>query len=138
MTKEILILIILVGAGVWVFNGQKEFLSIGQEYSVENIPNITAEDVQSKIDSNENIFILDVRTQGEYVGPLGHIDNSKLIPVQELGNRLSELESIKNKEIIVVCRSGNRSRTGTMILLNGGFHAVNMLGGMKAWNKIKS
>ncbi|MBT3299505.1 MAG: rhodanese-like domain-containing protein [Candidatus Marinimicrobia bacterium] len=102
---------------------------------MQDIANISVKDVVNKIEKKENILILDVRTHGEYTGKLGHIENSILIPVQSLASRVSELESYKDKEIIVVCRSGNRSRTGTMILMNAGYEAINMLGGMKAWNK---
>jgi len=44
------------------------------------------------------------------------------------------LKIIKKK--IVYCRSGNQSQTGRLILSQNGFDAVNMLGGIKAWNKI--
>ena len=138
MIKSIFLLVALVGTGLWMYSGQNAILSDGQKYSIENIPNISVEDVISKIENNENILILDVRTKGEYTGSLGHIDNSILIPVQELGSRLSEMKLYNEKEIIVVCRSGNRSRTGTMILMNAGYRAINMLGGMKALNKKKN
>ncbi|MBL7012965.1 MAG: rhodanese-like domain-containing protein [Candidatus Marinimicrobia bacterium] len=137
MIKSILIVFLLVGTGVWMYSGQNSAIANGQKYSIENIPNISVDDVFAKIEKNENILILDVRTKGEYTGHLGHIENSILIPVQELGTRVAEMTPYKDKEIIVVCRSGNRSRTGTMILMNAGYRAINMLGGMKAWNKKK-
>ncbi len=101
------------------------------------ITNITAEEVKAKIDRQEDIVLLDVRTPAEFDGPLGHIDGALLIPLNELQNRAAELDSLKDKEIIVYCRSGNRSRYATEFLSQQGFHAVNMLGGMKAWNKLK-
>ena len=100
-------------------------------------PNIMVADVQKKISAKVNILLLDVRTANEFEGPLGHIAGAVLLPVQELEQRIDELNEHKEKEIIVICRSGNRSQTGTRILISHGFNAVNMLGGMKAWNDLQ-
>ncbi|MCH8327528.1 MAG: rhodanese-like domain-containing protein [Candidatus Marinimicrobia bacterium] len=80
-------------------------------------------------------FILDVRTPGEFDGPLGHIEGARLIPVQELAQRLAELQDVQDGLIHVVCRSGNRSGKATKILLEAGFEAVNVEGGMRAWRQ---
>ena len=80
---------------------------------------------------NENYLFLDVRTVQEHNEIA--IPNSPNIPVQELENRIDELKIYQNKNIIVYCRSGNRSKTGTEILNNNGFNAVNLIGGMKQW-----
>ena len=100
-------------------------------------PNITVADVQKKIYIKNNILLLDVRTLDEFDGPLGHIAGAVLIPIQEIEQRIDELNKHKEKEIIVICRSGNRSQTGTRILISHGFNAVNMVGGMKAWNDLQ-
>ncbi len=102
-----------------------------------DITNITAEEVKQKIERKEDIVLLDVRTVGEFNGSLGHIPGALLIPLNELRNRVSELDSLKEKQIIVYCRSGNRSRYATEYLSQQGFDALNMLGGIKAWNKLK-
>ena len=99
--------------------------------------NITIQQLQEKIIENEEILLLDVRTRGEFEGPLGHLPGSLLIPVQELEQRFIELNQYKEKEIVVICRSGNRSVSATKILISKGFNAVNVIGGMKAWNKSK-
>ena len=44
--------------------------------------NITIQQLQEKIIENEEILLLDVRTRGEFEGPLGHLPGSLLIPVQ--------------------------------------------------------
>lgn len=74
-------------------------------------------------------FVLDVRTQEEW--DEYHAPNTTLIPLDELPNRLNELP--KDREIVVVCRSGNRSQEGRDILLNAGFNATSMAGGLKEW-----
>ena len=108
-----------------------------EQTPVKKSPNIMVADVQKKISEKVNILLLDVRTATEFDGPLGHIAGAVLFPVQELEQRIDELNEHKEKEIIVICRSGNRSQTGTLLLISHGFNAVNMLGGMKAWNDLQ-
>lgn len=77
-------------------------------------------------------FILDVRTPNEY--HRGHLQNAKLIPVQQLENRLREIKKYKNKDILVYCRSGNRSTVASQLLINHGFKKLyNMRYGIKDW-----
>ena len=107
-----------------------------EQIPVKEFPEITVADVQKKLNVKNNILLLDVRTLDEFDGPLGHIAGAVLIPIQEIEQRIDELNKHKEKEIIVICRSGNRSQTGTRILISHGFNAVNMVGGMKAWNDL--
>ena len=74
-------------------------------------------------------FVLDVRTQEEW--DEYHAPNTTLIPLDELPSRLNELP--KDQEIVVVCRSGNRSQQARDILLQAGFNATSMTGGLKEW-----
>lgn len=124
-TISIAVVVILAALFLYAQSGQdKGFTSV------------TPQEVKTKIANKEDIVLLDVRTVQEYNGPMGNIEGSILIPVQELGSRVKELAKFKDKEIIVYCRSGNRSRVGTQILMENGFNAINMLGGMRAWNKL--
>ena len=93
---------------------------------------IMMEEFQSSI-LDKNTIVLDVRTEEEYFGPLGHIENAILIPIQELQSRLDELNQFKNETIYVVCRSGQRSSIGKDILNANNFRAVNVDGGMISW-----
>lgn len=82
----------------------------------------------------EGSFLLDVRTQNEYND--GHIKGAKLIPVQNLQNRLAELESEKDKTVLIYCRSGNRSTVAAKILREAGFkNVVNLRPGIKGWKR---
>ena len=103
--------------------------------SKNNIDVVSMEEFQSKI-LNENTFVLDVRTEAEFYGPLGHIDGAMLIPIDELSLRIDELDEAKNKDIYVVCRSGNRSNIGKNILRENSFNAINVDGGMLAWKPL--
>ena len=98
---------------------------------------ITVEEVKAKLDKSENVFLLDVRTEQEFEGNLGHIEGAVLIPISQLSKRMDELEKHKNKEIIAICRSGNRSGMATSMLRKEGFNAINMAGGMIAYRAME-
>ena len=98
---------------------------------------ISMSEFQDKILNNETV-VLDVRTEEEYYGPLGHIDGSILIPINELEDRIDELVNYKKNTIYVVCRSGNRSGFGKDILNENNFTAVNVDGGMLDWKADKN
>jgi rhodanese-related sulfurtransferase len=79
----------------------------------------------------QGTYFLDVRTQAEW--NQAHIPNSKLIPLDDLQNQLTNLP--KGREIIVVCLTGHRSDEGATILQKAGFSTiVSMTGGLTAWN----
>lgn len=84
---------------------------------------------------DSTVIVVDVRTPEEYTGPLGHINHSLLIPVQELEERIGELEPLKSKRILAICRTGRRSETATEILTKHGFEVYNVEGGMVRWNE---
>jgi rhodanese-related sulfurtransferase len=112
------------------------FLSIGCTQSQKSANTITPEQLKQKIDNHENMILIDVRTQPEYTGELGHIKGTVLLPVQDITSWISNYDNDKDKEIIMICRSGNRSGRATQYFLDNGFKDVyNMEGGMIAWNK---
>jgi glyoxylase-like metal-dependent hydrolase (beta-lactamase superfamily II)/rhodanese-related sulfurtransferase len=78
------------------------------------------------------VEIIDVREPDEFVGPLGHIRNAKLIPLGQLAQRVDEVA--KDKPVVMVCRSGARSTQATIIMQRAGFQRVaNLNGGMLRW-----
>ena len=97
---------------------------------------ILAEDLKLKIDNNETLHIIDVRSKDEYYGSIGHIEGSKLIPLQTIATYIEELKTIDDI-IYVVCLSGKRSAVASKVLRNNGINAFNISGGMLMWNKIK-
>lgn len=77
----------------------------------------------------DGTFVLDVRTPEEWNE--FHAPNTTLIPLDELASRVNELP--KDQPILVVCRSGNRSQSGRDILVQAGFNATSMNGGLNEW-----
>ena len=107
-------------------------LTFSMSFCSKNVDVISMQEFQNNI-LNDKSIVIDVRTEEEYFGPLGHINGAILIPIDQLENRLSELEIYKNDTIYVVCRSGNRSNFGKDILNANNFKAINVDGGMLAW-----
>jgi rhodanese-related sulfurtransferase len=92
---------------------------------------ISVSDLKARLDAGDDLLVLDVRTPEEYAQD-GHIAGSTLLPLQELPQRLGELE--KDQPIACFCRSGNRSRTACEQLAQAGFtNLVNIDGGIGAW-----
>jgi rhodanese-related sulfurtransferase/rubrerythrin len=78
----------------------------------------------------EDYNLLDVRNPSEYVEK--HLPGAKLIPVDELPERLAELDP--NKTTITCCTAGLRSRAAAVVLQNAGFREVHHLaGGLRTW-----
>ena len=102
----------------------------------EELPTISIGDLVELMSSEESFIILDVRNKEELVDQLGHIKGVLNIPIHDLEKRIAELEKYKENKIIVICRSGNRSKYGTSLLLQNSFKAFNVKGGMRAYRKI--
>jgi rhodanese-related sulfurtransferase len=73
--------------------------------------------------------ILDVREDDEWVA--GHVEGSTHVPLSELVNRVDEIPAAD--PLIVVCRVGARSAQVTAWLRQQGREAVNLAGGLQAW-----
>ncbi|MDH5784141.1 MAG: VTT domain-containing protein [Chromatiales bacterium] len=85
--------------------------------------------------STDNYLILDVRSEAEFVGPLGHIDGAINIPVEVLAERIGELERYRERPIAIVCRTDVRSAKAAQLLAKQGFAELHVVrDGMTAWN----
>lgn len=92
---------------------------------------VTPSDAKERLDKEEGIILLDVRTEEEYVEK--HISNSLLIYVDELEKEVEEKIPDKNTSIFVYCRSGRRSRIASEKLIEMGYTDVFDLGGIIDW-----
>lgn len=105
------------------------------EYDQPSYKALTAEDAEKFI-KDRNPLILDVRTPQEYKS--GHIENSKVIPVQVLQSQLQELDIYKNGPVLIYCATGNRSTVASKILIDSGFKEIlNLRRGIVDWHKKK-
>ena len=98
--------------------------------SAPSIPVITVAELQRKLSDRSPLTILDVREPFEF--EIARIEGAKLIPLQQLAERLSELAV--DQEIVAVCKSGVRSAHAVQLLQRGGFKkCFNLAGGVDAW-----
>ncbi len=81
---------------------------------------------------NPEVTLLDVRTPGEFAR--GHIEGFTNIPVDELRERLGELDPAK--PVYVICQSGLRSYVACRLLAGNGFDAYNFAGGYRYYETV--
>ena len=82
------------------------------------------------VDANVEHTLVDVRSPSEYRS--GHVPHAVSIPLNELGNRISEIPT--DKPVMLICASGNRSRSAANMLVKAGYDDVyNITGGTSMW-----
>jgi rhodanese-related sulfurtransferase len=101
-----------------------------KEKDLMSVPEIQAEDLKSRLDKGDNLFLLDVRDEYEFeISNIG----GHLIPLPELSKRLDELNA--QQEIVAVCKMGPRGIKAVELLQQRGFRKVsNLRGGIHAWS----
>ncbi|WP_303870903.1 rhodanese-like domain-containing protein [Acetobacterium wieringae] len=105
-----------------------------QEKAKENVVSakkITAEEAKVMIDGNDDLVVLDVRTQEEYNE--GHIENAVLIPDTEISTKAPTVLADQNQTILVYCRTGRRSAAAAKKLVDSGYTNVYDFGGIVDW-----
>ena len=94
------------------------------------IPEMTVQELKKRMDEDRTPFLLDVRRPMEY--EIANL-NGHLIQLDELPDRLDELDAYKDTQFVVYCRSGARSGRAVQFLRAKGYDAVNLKGGVLAW-----
>ena len=94
---------------------------------------VTVDDLRERLRRNDPVWILDVREPSEY--EICRLPGSTLIPLAEVGRRLSELPAGADAPpIIVHCKMGGRSAKAVALLRERGFsNAFNLKGGILEW-----
>jgi len=95
------------------------------------VQDITPEDAKKRLDSDEAIILVDVRTKEEFDG--GHIEDAVLLPVDQLQNNAAEVLPDLDAVYFVYCRSGSRSGAATAMMVDLGYQNVFDLGGIMDW-----
>jgi hydroxyacylglutathione hydrolase len=99
-------------------------------FPTEHMELLTVHQLKAKIDSGEELTILDDRGQDEW--DQGHIKGAKHIYVGHIPERMSDIP--KDKPVAMFCNVGHRAGLGASILLREGCREVyNVLGSMTAW-----
>lgn len=94
-----------------------------RQWYLEDVPNLPRDG---------SVTLLDTRTVREY--SRGHVDGFVNIPVDELRERVDELD--KSKPVYVMCQSGLRSYIAVRILAGFGLQAYNFTGGFRFYDAV--
>lgn len=96
-------------------------------HAIETLPLIA---VDTLYQEQQNLVIIDVRTEGEW--EVAHIARALHIPIPELKG----LSLAPQTPIALICKSGNRSSIAASLLKKAGFTMIsNVYGGMDAWQR---
>ena len=105
-------------------------------FMIENLANGTVRqfhwDEVDALPLDGSVTLLDTRTAEEYQS--GHIEGTIHIPVDELRERMNELET--GKLVYVICQSGLRSYIACRILEQNGFACRNLAGGYRLYESV--
>ena len=100
---------------------------------MERIQSITPKELKEQLDAGNRPELLDVRERWEF--DLARIEGSRLIPMGELSERVTELDPAA--ETVVICHHGNRSAYVARALTQAGFVRVfNLEGGLDAYSDV--
>jgi len=95
---------------------------------------LTSADLKARLDKGEDILVLDVRDDTDYVDDGGHIPGATNIPLAEVPNRIHELEDWGQRPLAVVCRTDKKSSKAADLLRAEGFGQVLLVeDGMAGW-----
>ncbi|MEG8036391.1 MULTISPECIES: rhodanese-like domain-containing protein [Bacteria] len=94
------------------------------------ITEVDVAEARRRLESGSRLF--DVREQGEWDEV--HAPEATLVPMSELVNRWQEIDG-GDEPAIIVCHSGARSARVVAALEQSGVSAVNLTGGMVAWEQ---
>ena len=92
---------------------------------------ITADELQAKLEAGELINLIDVREPDEWEA--GHIEQARLIPLSEFNARAEEVHAVEG-EVIFICRSGARSGRVCEFMRLQGFEVTNVSDGNLGWH----
>jgi rhodanese-related sulfurtransferase len=94
---------------------------------------LTVQQVRALREAESDFLLLDCREREEF--ETARIEGSLLIPMNEIPERIKELEPHRERAIVVHCHHGGRSMQVTQWLRQQGFSQTqNMAGGIDAWS----
>lgn len=93
------------------------------------VPEVTVAELQQQLDSEHPPLVLDVREPWEWRQV--HMPTALHIPMNDVPDRLPELPA--TQEIVVICAHGSRSYGVAGYLIEQGYQASSLAGGITQW-----
>jgi rhodanese-related sulfurtransferase len=92
--------------------------------------NLTPQEAYAMVGQRGDLFLLDVRTPGEY--QQARLDGARLIPIDQFAKRFAEVP--RDRPVLVYCAVGSRSAQVVNYLARQGYPEIyNLYGGIYAW-----
>ncbi len=93
------------------------------------------DDLRRRLDSGEEVMLVDVRGPDEFTSPPGHLPGAINIPLPELPDRAAEVAA-QGRPVVLVCKTDRRSAKAAETLLAAGMTDVVVLrGGTDGWHQ---
>jgi len=95
---------------------------------------ISVQEVKRMMDEKKPILLIDVREKDEHAQC--RIDGATLVPLSELGGRLSDIQKLADgRPVVTHCHHGGRSLRAADALRQAGVEGVrSMAGGIDEWS----
>lgn len=114
----------------------KSFKEIVQAARDSGIPEITAEQLQSKLNQGDRLTLIDIRDPDEW--EKGTIPGATLLSKGKLELKIAEKITNPDEEIVLHCGGGSRSLLAAKSLVDMGYPNVKSLsGGYRSWKEIQ-
>ncbi|MCC6616767.1 MAG: rhodanese-like domain-containing protein [Anaerolineae bacterium] len=111
------------------------------------MPQVSAQDLAARLQSEDDVFLLDVRNPDEW--EICKLDQATLLPLPTLqmtaqdilfGGSAAEQSAVaqipRDRDVVVYCHTGSRSQYAIMMLRELGYdpaRLINLSGGIHAW-----
>ncbi len=98
------------------------------------VENVSAQDFDNKINAENTLQLIDIRTMGEY--KTGHLIGARLIDFYnpDFAKNIEAAGYDKNTPVYIYCRSGNRSSSAINLFKKLGYkHIINLAYGINEW-----
>jgi rhodanese-related sulfurtransferase len=126
---SIIVYVLLVGITAFADLKSKDLLV---KEAKARAAHISVDEVKKKIDAGEKFFLIDVRTEREYL--TGHIRGAVWISRGTLEFDIQDVTTDPKADIVLYCRSGARGSLAMLALKDLGYENVRDLdGGFKNW-----
>lgn len=97
---------------------------------------LSIDELNQRLQEKQPLLLLDVRSEEEFIGELGHIAGATNIPLERLAERADDLLEYMEQAVVLICRTDKRSAKAAAILGGKGFADVHIVkGGMTQWNE---
>jgi len=104
------------------------------------VPFVSPKDLKARMDTGEDLLVVDVRSPREFTSRTGHVPGSLNLPLDQIGQRLATLTEgdggadILGTPVFVMCQTASRAAHAARVMKKAGFRNLSVVsGGLSAW-----